>query len=421
MSGRLLLICGNFAPEPTGTGKYSGEMIKWLADNGYDCTVITSYPYYPQWQVQAPYVKNRYWYKKEVQYSDNGKRKITVYRCPQYTPANPSGKKRIIMDLSFLLSTFFKLLQLLTAKKFDVVMTVVPSFHLGFLGVLYKKIRGAKFLYHIQDLQIETARDLGMIRSPSLIKWLFILEKYILQKADIISSISEGMISKIQQKTGGNVELFPNWVDVRLFYPLENKASLKTQYGFNITDKVILYSGAIGEKQGLEMILHTAAGLKEQGHIKFLICGSGPYKKKLGSMAAALDLKNVIFFPLQPLERFNHFLNMADVHLVIQKANAGDLVMPSKLTTIMAVGGVSVITANPGTSLHEVVQLKHIGILVMAENQPALNEGIRTAVYKESGHITRNAREYALNYLATDIIMIRFERSLRHGHIDPPC
>lgn len=411
MSKRLLLIGVNFSPEPTGIGKYSGEMIRWLADKGYDCTVITSYPYYPQWQVQAPYVKNRYWYKKEVQ--DN----ITVHRCPQYIPANPSGKKRIIMDFSFLMSTFFKLLQLLTAKKFDFVMVVVPPFHLGFLGVLYKKLRGAKLLYHIQDLQIEAARDLGMIRSPALIKRLFSLERYILRQADMISSISEGMIRKIQEKTGRKVLLFPNWVDVKLFYPVENRAMLKKDFGFDPTDKVVLYSGAIGEKQGLEAILHTAAALRE---LKFLICGSGPYRQKLSEMAAALELQNVIFFPLQPFERFNHFLNMADVHLVIQKANAGDLVMPSKLTTIMAVGGLAVITANPGTSLFEVVQLGKTGIVVAAEDQAALKEGILTAVYNEAGHITGNAREYALNYLAIDKIMVRFESSLRHGHVDPP-
>jgi colanic acid biosynthesis glycosyl transferase WcaI len=404
MPQRLLLIGVNYAPEPTGIGKYSGEMIRWLANNGYDCTVITAYPYYPQWKVQEPYFKNRYWYKKET--TDN----ITVYRCPQYIPADPSGKKRMVMDFTFLLSTFFKLLQLLFVKKFDIVMIVVPPFHLGLLGVFYKKIRGAKLFYHIQDLQIEAARDLGMIRSPSLIRLLFKLERYVMKQADTISSISEGMIRKIRQKTGRDIVLFPNWVDVSLFYPLDNRGSLKTEYGFKITDKVVLYSGAIGEKQGLESILYTAATLKD---IQFLICGSGPYKEKLMGLAAEQGLENVIFFPLQPFERFNHFLNMADVHLVIQKANAGDLMMPSKLTTIMAVGGLAVVTANSDTSLHEVVRAQHIGILVAAEDQLALNEGIHAAVHNEPGHITGNAREYALNYLAIDKIMVRFETCLR--------
>jgi len=33
----------------------------------------------------------------------------------------------------------------------------------------------------------------------------------------------------------------------------------------------------------------------------------------------------MLFFPLQPLEKFNAFLNMADAHLILQKADAGHL------------------------------------------------------------------------------------------------
>ena len=49
MQKRILLIGYNFSPEPTGIGKYSGEMIQWLGNQGYDCTVLTAYPYYPYW------------------------------------------------------------------------------------------------------------------------------------------------------------------------------------------------------------------------------------------------------------------------------------------------------------------------------------------------------------------------------------
>lgn len=412
MPRRLLLIGVNFTPEPTGIGKYSGEMIQWLADNGYECTVITSYPYYPQWKVQPPYEKNRYWFKKEVLGN------ITVYRCPQYIPSNPSGKNRIIMDFTFMLSVCCRLLRVLMLRKHDVVMSVVPPFHLGLPALLYKKLRGARLVYHIQDLQIEAAQDLGMIRSPWLIKQLFRLERHILKQADMISSISPGMISRIQRKASREIVSFPNWADISRFYPVENRDMLKSNFGFKTSDKIVLYSGAIGEKQGLEAILQTAETFREDEKVKFLICGSGPYKKRLQELAGKAGLRQVVFMDTQPNEVFNDFLNMADVHLIIQKANAGDLVMPSKLTTIMAVGGLAVITANAGTSLHEIVHTHNIGILAAAEDQQALNNSIHTAIYKDTGHITRNAREYALNYLAIDTIMKRFERSLVHGHVD---
>jgi colanic acid biosynthesis glycosyl transferase WcaI len=227
-----------------------------------------------------------------------------------------------------------------------------------------------------------------------------------------VSSISDGMMRKIQEKAGKEIFFFPNWVDVSLFHPLEDRAKLKVDYGFDVNDKIVLYSGAIGEKQGLEAILQTAATLREDKYVKFLICGSGPYKEKLKAEAESMGLGNVIFFPLQPFEKFNQFLNMADVHLVIQKGNASDLVMPSKLTTILAVGGLALITANDGTSLHELVTKHNMGILVNAEDQQALTDGIIRAMQDNALEIARNGRVYAENHLSVGKIMSRFEEAV---------
>ena len=119
-----------------------------------------------------------------------------------------------------------------------------------------------------------------------------------------------------------------------------------------LTDKIVLYSGSIGEKQGLDAILYAANEFETLGRLKFIICGSGPYKKKLQTMAENLKLDNLRFLPLQPFEKFNQFLNLADLHLIIQKASASDLVMPSKLTTILSSGGLTLITANEGSGLY---------------------------------------------------------------------
>jgi colanic acid biosynthesis glycosyl transferase WcaI len=220
MNKRILLIGYNFAPEPTGIGKYSGEMIEWLAKKGYDCSVITTYPYYPYWKVQEPYFKNRFWYKKEVvNYDSEGK--ITIYRCPMYVPQSPTGSKRMLLDVSFMLSSFLVLFKMLFQKKFDVVITVVPSFQFGLLGCFYKTFKGAKLVYHIQDMQIEAAQDLKMIQSEALIKTLFKVEKYILKRSDIIASISEKMVAKIEEKANKKVFLFPNWSNTQFFKRLK--------------------------------------------------------------------------------------------------------------------------------------------------------------------------------------------------------
>jgi colanic acid biosynthesis glycosyl transferase WcaI len=408
MSKRILLIGGNFSPELTGIGKYNGEMIQWLAQNGYECTVITTQPYYPQWKVQKPYT-NKGYVKEAV---ETAGKPITVYRCPQYVPANPGGKKRLLQEFSFTCTSFIRLLGVLGKKKFDYVLTVVPPFQLGLHALLYKKLRGAKFLYHVQDLQIEAARDLQMIKSKSLIKVLFALEKFVLKKADVVSSISKGMIKKVEAKTGKEVVFLPNWVDMKFFYPLTNRDELKIKAGFAATDILVLYSGAIGEKQGLEMILDSAERLKDNKAVQFLICGSGPYKEKLIEQANQRQLHNVHFIPLQPFEQFNSFLNMADVHLVIQKKGASDLVMPSKLTTILAVGGVALVTAEKGTSLYEVVEENEMGILVEPENEAAFSNALLKIIGEDLSVLRSNARHYAEEHLAIDKVLGKYTEHL---------
>ena len=409
---RILLIGYNFSPEPTGIGRYSGEMIDWFVQEGYDCSVITAYPYYPYWEVQEPYVKRRFKFTKERTDHPSGG-SVTTYRCPMYVPENPSGIKRILVDVSFFITAFLQLSLLLFRKKFQLIITVAPCFQLGLLGVYYKKLRGGKLVYHIQDLQIEAAQDLGMIRSPSIIKSLLKVEKYIFNKTDVISSISEGMVSKIKQKAEKEVYFFPNWTNTAFFYPFSESEihKIKNNYGFETHDKIILYSGAIGEKQGLEMILSTAKTVQSNPDIKFIICGTGPYRLRLQEMTIRENITNVYFFPLQPLEKFNAFLNIADVHLVIQKAKAGDLVMPSKLTNILSVGGLALITANIGTGLYNVVTNHQMGIVVEPENPIAFRDGLLNAIQKKNQQLKGNALHYAQNFLAINTIMKRFERT----------
>lgn len=412
---KLLLIGGNFSPEPTGIGKYNGEMIDWLSANGYKCTVITTFPYYPQWQIQNQYRKKSFWYKREQIKSAN-KETITILRCPHYVPKNPTGIKRVLSDATFFLSAFIRILPLLFYKKQDIVMTVVPAFHIGMLGLMYKKLKGAAFLYHIQDLQIEAAERLGMITSKPVLKLLYKMENFILKRATLVSTISKGMMYKIQKKSVKHICLFPNWVDTNLFYPVQTKKSLKLEYGFQATDKVILYSGAIGEKQGLENILYAAKSLSQYKDLKFLICGSGPYKQKLEALCSELSLTNLTFLPLQPFEKLNRFLNMADMHLVLQKADAADLVMPSKLTAILAIGGLVIVTAKEKTSLFDVVSDYDMGIVIEPESEIALNKAILQAVFEDNEVRKINARNYAKQFIAIDGIFNHFISEV-NGHV----
>jgi len=413
MKKRVLLLGGNFYPEPTGIGKYNGEMIDFLASKNYQCTVITSFPYYPYWKIQAPYSEIPYWYKKEIKYSPYpNSTPIEIFRCPQYVPENPTGFRRVMLDFSFCFTSFLVILTLLFRPKYDFVISVSPCFLTGLLAILYKSIRGGKFLYHIQDIQIDAAKDLKLIKSQFAIKLLLKTELYILKNADLVSSISTGMIKRIVEKCNRDIFLLPNWVDTRLFFPLEEKAKLKEEYNFNSTDTIIMYSGAIGEKQGLEAILYAAQSLQDVPALKFVISGSGPYTQKLVGLKNRMNLDNVTFMPLQPSEKLNRFLNMADIHLILQKGSMSDCVMPSKLTTILSVGGVAIITAPQNSSLYDFVDKNRIGILIEPENQIALAAAIRNTVNTTTEVLRRNARTYAEEFLSIEKIIPSYTTNL---------
>jgi colanic acid biosynthesis glycosyl transferase WcaI len=417
MQKRVLLIGGNFYPEPIGIGKYNGEMIEWLTENGYDCTVITSFPYYPQWKVQQPYAKKSFWYKKEHKYyKPFYEKSIRIYRCPQYVPATPTGFKRMLNGCTFFMTAFLVIFKLMFVSKFDYVISVVPSFETGLLAILYKKIRGGKFLYHIQDLQIDAARDLKILRSSSLIKFLLKIERYILKNADVVTSISSGMMEKVKKKCNKKVDFFPNWVDGKIIYPISDKAKLKQEFGFNPSNKIILYSGAVGEKQGLENILYVAEQFQENDRLTFVICGSGPYLKRLEEIRDELGLKNLSFLPTQPIEKLNHFLNMADLHLILQRADASDLVMPSKLTNILAIGGVSIVTASRNSTLYDLIITQNLGLIAPPDNIQELAKAIEYAVQTSNLEISTNALEYAQQNFSIENIISNFSLHMKGVH-----
>lgn len=403
---KILLISHNFSPEPIGIGKYNGEMLSWFANKGYDCTVLTTFPYYPFWKIQPPY--HGYWYKKET--VNAGGNAIRVYRCPLYIPSNPTGIKRVVQDFSFCFSKLFVVLKLaFRREKFDLIITIAPPFHLAFLGILLRRITGGKLLYHVQDLQIEAARELKMFSNKNVLKALFKIERHILASADYVSSISQGMIDKIKAKVKREVLYFPNWVDTVSYFPLPQRELIKVIWGFNQDDFVCLYSGAAGVKQGLEGILAAAEKLRGESQVKFVICTSGPYKEVLIEEARQKNLSNVSFLPVQDKDLFNAFLNMADLHLIMQKATAGDLVMPSKLATILAVGGASIITSPEDTSLYDIVYKHDTGYLVKPGEDDLFVKKILEIKNDQNIEIKRkNARNYAVKYLNIDNVMNDF-------------
>ena len=403
---KILIYGINYSPELTGIGKYTGEMGSWFAGQGHDVHVITAVPYYPEWEVHEKY-KGKKWHTEII---DGAK----VHRIPLYVPKVVNSKKRIIHEFSFVLGIFPVWLKFLFKKKFDVVICIAPPFHLGFLPLLYSKLRGVPMISHIQDLQVDAAKELGMIKNKSFLNLMFGMERFLLKNSTYVSTISLGMQQKIAAKgiSTDKQILFPNWVDANAIKPLSKEQSLRTEFGLSTTDKVVLYSGNLGEKQGLEGIIDVAAHYRDRKDVYFIIVGSGGGKEKLQQLAADAGLTQIKFYPLQPYSKLSALLATADVHLVLQKKSAADLVMPSKLTGILASGGCAIVTAEPGTSLYEDISRYNMGILTEPESVESLKASIDTAINTDLTVYKENARNYAEKFLSKNNILKNFENKL---------
>ncbi|EKD88194.1 MAG: hypothetical protein ACD_35C00012G0001, partial [uncultured bacterium] len=130
-----------------------------------------------------------------------------------------------------------------------------------------------------------------------------------------------------------------------MIYPQNNHDnSYRKKLGISDNQCVVLYSGNMGYKQGLNQIIEMAKLLENNTQIVFLLCGNGAARPGLELLAQ--DLRNIKFLDLQPIENLNELLNSADIHFLPQQANAADLVMPSKLTGMMASDKPIIVTAN---------------------------------------------------------------------------
>ena len=400
---KILLYGINYAPEQTGIGKYSGEMGAWLAARGHDVRVITAPPYYPEWKIGAGY--SAWSYRTEKMGG------VTVFRCPLWVPKKVTGSARIVHLASFALSSLPVAMRNIFWRP-DVVFTLEPPFFCAPAAVLTAACSGATSWLHVQDFEVDAALELGVLKLPGLKSLVLWMEKFITRRFRVRSTISKRMMERLEQKAGtsdGNV-FFPNWVDVDAIYPLDRQSVFRDELGLSAETKVAVYSGNMGMKQGLEIVIEAARLLKDRSDLKFIMCGAGAAYETLRKQAEGLE--NIIWMPLQPFEKLNDLLNLADLHLLPQRADAADLVMPSKLTGMLASGRPVLATALPGTQVYELVE--KVGKVVPPTNEQAFAEAILELIDAPQGskELGLNARRIAVEELAIGPILQKFEETL---------
>ncbi len=403
---RILLYGINYAPELTGVGKYSGEMAEWLATQDHDVRVITAPPYYPAWKVNSKY--------KGWKYTREFVNGVEVFRCPLWVKERPNSVERLLHLFSFAISSFLVVLKQVAWKP-DVVLVIEPALFCVPAALLAANLSGAYTWLHIQDLEVDAAFEMKALPKANFIKrFAFSIERWLMERFDRVSSISPQMIARCLQKgvCQEQIVFFPNWVDCSSVYPTSGPNEFRTELGIGEQETVVLYSGNMGGKQGLDMLLDVADTLPS---IHFVLCGDGTARKRLQVGAKEMRLRNVHFLPLQPLEQLNTLLNMADIHALVQRDATADLVMPSKLTGMLASGRPIIATARPGTAIADVFQSANCGYLVPPEDPQAFVAALveMTASPEAAKQYGRNGRQYVYTNLDRNPVLRSLNQELK--------
>lgn len=398
---KILFIGINYAPEPTGIAVYTSGMAQALVARGHEVTVICAPPHFPRWKLSPGYSVWRY--RQSIE------RGVRIIRCPTFIPSATGGAKRILHYLSFALSSALPALWLSRSFEPNLVFAVAPSLMSAPGAQLAAAFAGGKSWLHIQDFEVEAAfatRAMSSRGFPARLARGF--ERWILRRFDRVSAISPQMCRKLEVK-GINPEKIlelRNWADESIRVETEGSSPFRREWDIE-TPFVALYSGSIGNKQGIEIIIDAARLLRARDDLMFVICGNGPNRTKLERRANGLQ--NILFRDLQPTERLSDLLALATIHLLPQIATAADLVLPSKLSNMLASGRPVIATAVAGTGL--AIELENCGVLTAPNDVHDLTRAIETLVEDQ---LTRTklgiaARRKAVEHLSHASIITKLE------------
>lgn len=399
----IFLISLNYSPEKVGIGKYNTEFANEVVKLGHSISVLTAPPYYPEWKIDGSY-SNKYAYELL-----NG---VKLYRCPLFIPKKPTLISRLFHLFSFSLTSGLRLFTLFKNKP-DLIISVQPTLFTTPFVLFYCYLFNVKSILHVQDFEVDAMLGLSG-KKVNFFKILITkIESLLTCKFDYVSTISYKMLEKAKEKgvNQNSLILFPNWSDTNVINPSVEGTTFRSLHDIPDNKKIILYSGNMGDKQGLEIVVE-AARLMNSDDVLFLMVGEGSNKCHLVELSSKYSLCNIKFLPLQDWELVPSMLNAAYIHLVIQKRGAADAVMPSKLTNILSCGGHAVITADIDTELGE-LSVKFPGIFKLSEPESAIElvRSIQDLLEQDLSSYNTVARDYAELFINKDKVINDFLRN----------
>ncbi len=321
---RVLLVSTNYAPEQAGIGPYATQIAEhWAQQPEFEVHVLAGLPHYPAWRTDEAY--SRVWRTVEQRAG------VRVHRRRHTVPPEQTAVSRALYEASILAHGL--LAPPRTGGPPHAVVAQLPSLAGGVLAARLARRHRVPFVPVVQDLMGAAAAQSGISGGGRVASAATAVERHVLRQATLVGVIHESFAERVAAMgvREDRIRPVPNWSHVAR--PSKDRARTRALLGWPEGTTVVLHSGNMGLKQGLEVLVEAA---RLAPHVRVVLMGDGNQRQRLRSLAVGLP--NVDFLPPSAEADFTDVLAAADVLAVTQRASVQDMSVPSKLTSYFTTG-----------------------------------------------------------------------------------
>ena len=374
---KLLLLPPYFTPESQSSSLLDHHRYEAFANANIEMILYTPTPT----RGVTEDVRNEYKSRKRESMYDQ---KMSVVR---YSLMH-EGKNPICRALRYFLGFVKQYYYGRSQKHIDCIFLVSTPPIQGLLGGFLKNKHNVPFVYNVQDIFPDSLVGTGFAKKGGIL-WKIgsVISNYAYRKADRIIVISQDFKKNLIAKgvPEGKIEVVYNWVDENAVVPVAKEDNpLFEEFGISRDKFHVVYAGNLGNAQNIDVIIDAADVLKDEKNVEFLIFGTGGLKDQYVEKVKDLQLDNVKFFPLQPMERVSQVYGLGDVCVVSCKPGLGGAAMPSKMLSIMSAGRAVVASFDKG-ELTYILENHNCGMFAPAGDATAFAELIK--------HLSQNVDE----------------------------
>ncbi len=377
---RIWLVNRFYWPDEPATAQLLGDLAEGLAARGHEVHVLTSR-------------------SMRAGGADSATRRgVSVHRMPTRLLPGDHLPARAVAFIVFLVSSLWLLCRWLRPGDRLVALTDPPL--LGFICRLAAGARRALLFQWVQDIHPEVA--IRVLDAPPFdlpLKALLPLRNLSWRASVCCVAPSAGMAAHITRITPARPALvLHNWAPAGL-RPAPVDAARLWRETHDLQDRfVLMYSGNLGRVHDMAPIAALLWHLNDCPSVHLVVVGRGAGLSTLREECARKGvLGQVTFLPPCPREELALSLSSADLHLVTLAAGCENLVFPSKLYGIAAVGRPVLAIAPEDSDLVRLVRENGLGLSGPASSAASLALGVKALIESPARHATHCAA--ALRFL----------------------